>query len=184
MNGVMVVLAFTVALNPFRARLGLPGTAGSPARLGPAVAGMALGATALLGLAVGSGPALSALEVTPETFVIAAGLVAVLGGAWVLGFPEPADEPEASGWLAGLWPVAFPRVVGPETITLALAVGARAGVAEVALGAGVGLALLGALAVVPLGRLVERVLVWCARVGAALLIVVGVWLMIEGIRDV
>jgi small neutral amino acid transporter SnatA (MarC family) len=184
MNGVMVVLAFVAAVNPFRARLGLPGTSRAPARLLPALIGIPLGAAIIVGLAAVSGPVLSALQVTPETFVIAAGLIAVLGGAWVLGFPEPAIEPEASGWRAGLWPVAFPRVVGPETIALGLAIGAREGVVSTAVGVGIGLAMLGALAAIPRRPFMDRVLVWSARVTAALLVLVGVWLMIEGIRDV
>jgi small neutral amino acid transporter SnatA (MarC family) len=184
MNGVMVILAFVAAVNPFRARLGIPGADGARARAVPALIGIAVGAAILVGLAAMSGPALRALQVTTETFVIAAGLVAVLGGAWVLGFPEPADEPEASGWRAGLWPVAFPRVVGPETIALALAIGAREGVVSTTIGVCVGLGLLGALAAIPRRPLVARVLVWSARLAAALLILVGVWLMIEGIRDV
>ena len=184
MTGAMLVLAFVAAVNPFRARLGLPAGGGARARLIPMLVGVPVGTAALVALAAVSGPLLRSLQVTTETFVIAAGLVAVLGGGWALGFPEPADEPEASGWRAGLWPVAFPRVVGAETIAVTVAVGAREGSVIAAVGIVAALALLAVLAAIPRTRLVERVLVWLARLASALLILVGVYLMIEGIRDV
>jgi small neutral amino acid transporter SnatA (MarC family) len=183
-TGAMVVLAFVAAANPFRTRLGLPEADRRRARLLPMLVGIPLGLATLLGLAAASSPLLRFLHVTPETFVIAAGLVAVLGGGWALGFPEPADEPEASGWRAGVWPVAYPRLVGPETIVVAVAVGSREGLVAAAIGVASALAVLAALAAIPRTRLVERVLVWLARLTSVALIVVGVYLMIEGIRDV
>jgi small neutral amino acid transporter SnatA (MarC family) len=184
MNLVMVVVAFVAAVNPFRTRLGLPEGPHGRARSQPLLVGLPVGAATLIGLAAASGPLLRWLQVTPETFVIAAGLVVVLGGAWVLGFAEPADEPKAAGWRAGLWPVAYPRVVGPETLVLAVAVGVRDGVAAVAIGLGAGLLLLGALGALPRRPVAARLLVWLGRLTAVLLVLVGVWLMIEGIRDV
>lgn len=184
MNGEMLVVAVFAALNPFRTRLGLPPGSRGRARTVPLAVGAVVGTATLVGLAWVSGPMLSALEVTPETFVIAAGLVAVLAGAWVFGFSEPAEEPEASGWRAGLWPVAYPRIVSAETIAIAIALGSRSGVAGTAIAVIFAVGALAALGLLPRHRIGDRILVWAGRLTAVLLVLVGVWLMIEGIRDV
>jgi small neutral amino acid transporter SnatA (MarC family) len=183
-NGAMLAVAAFAALNPFRTRLGLPGGGSGRARPIPLAVGAALGAATLVALAWLSGPMLRVLQVTQETFTIAAGLVGVLAGAWMLGFSEPADEPEARGWLAGVWPVAYPRIVSPETIAIAIALGARSGVPASAAALGAAVLMLAALGAIPLGSVPGRVLVWLGRLTSAALVLVGVWLMIEGIRDV
>lgn len=184
MNLAMLVVAFLAALNPFRGRLGMPDAASGRVRSVPVSLGLLIGGAVLVSLALVSGPLLSGLRVTPETFTIAAGLVAVLAGAWALGYPEPAREPEPVGWLSAVWPVAVPRVIAAETIVMAIAVGSREGVAAVAVGAAVALGCLAALGAFARGPITDRVMSWLSRTTAALLILVGVYLMIEGIRDV
>ena len=181
MSGVMAIVAWLAALNPARTRLGLPehDDRGRMRVVAPGVVG---GVAALAGLAAVAGPLLDALRITPEMFRIAAGLVLMIAAARMALVPEPPPEPVASGPWAAVWPVAYPRVVSPETITLAVTTGASDGLQPIALS--IAGATLIALAAVPLRGVGRRVVVALGRLLAAALVLVAVWLAVEGIRQV
>jgi small neutral amino acid transporter SnatA (MarC family) len=181
MSGVMAVVAWLAVLNPLRTRLGLPERDGR-ARMEIVGPGVVLGIGLLAVLAAGSGSLLDTLEISPEMFRIAAGLVLVIAAAWMLFRPVPTEEPVADGMLGALWPVAFPRVVSPEAIVLALTTGASDGVmvGPMVL-AGVVVVGLGAI---PLGEPGRRATSALGRVLATLVVVVAVLLAVEGIRQV
>jgi small neutral amino acid transporter SnatA (MarC family) len=184
MSEVLLMAAFVAAVNPLRSRIGLPEAAGGRVRPAAFAIGavVSVGVIALLGW--WSAPILETLEVTPETFRIAAGLVAILAGGWAFAVPTPTAEPEFGGWRDGLWPIAFPRILAPEVLMLVLAGATQNGVAASTGAAATAVAVLGLLGAVPgTGRSV-RVLAAAGRVLAVLLVVVGVFLMIDGIRDV
>jgi small neutral amino acid transporter SnatA (MarC family) len=113
----LLVLAFLGAVNPCRARLAL----------GVPLAATALGALAALAVAAAlaalADPLLDALDVSPESFRLAAGLVLAVEGARVVVWPRPAAEPELAGLAAALVPVAFPILLQPGVVVLALAAG-------------------------------------------------------------
>jgi small neutral amino acid transporter SnatA (MarC family) len=184
MNGVLLGLAYLAAVNPARTRLGLPEAA--TRRADPAVTalGSVVALGAILGLAWLSGPLLEALEITAETFRIAAGLVGVVAGIAALWRAHPGDEPALSGWRAALWPVAFPRLLAPEVAALALTTGSKEGVPATVAAAAAVLAVVVVLA--PLRRVgvTDGALAWVTRLLAMLLVAAGVFLMIDGIRDV
>jgi small neutral amino acid transporter SnatA (MarC family) len=181
---MLLAAAALAALNPARTRLGVPEGADGRARMGPLAVGAAfgVGAAALLGGV--SGPILDALEITPETFRIAAGLVLAIAGLRTIVWPRPAEEPALRGRRAALWPVAFPRVFGPEVAALALTAGSIEGVGptvSVLAGAGAVLVLLG---LVPRRSVADGVLRWAGAMLAVLLIAAAAFVMIDGIRDV
>jgi small neutral amino acid transporter SnatA (MarC family) len=184
MSEVLLVLAFVSAVNPPRSRLGLP----EDGRAKPGPEAMLVGSVVAIGVVAGlawwSAPLLDALEITPETFRIAAGLVAVLAGGWAFFLPVPAVEPPLAGWRAGLWPVAYPGIVSPEVLLLAIAAGSQNGVARSVAAAVAAVAALGVLAAVPNRGSATRFMAATGRVLAVLLVVVGIFLMIDGIRDV
>ncbi|MEX1207571.1 MAG: hypothetical protein WEE36_03060 [Acidimicrobiia bacterium] len=184
MSGLLLVVAFMAAINPLRSRIALPEDGRGrvrPAAIAVAFA-VSLGAIALLGW--WSAPILGALEVTPETFRIAAGLVTILAGAWAFAIPTPAAEPELGGWRDGLWPIAFPRLLAPEVLMLAFAGATQNGVAATAGAAAAALAVFGLVGAMPTGGRTIRVFAAAGRVLAVLLVLVGIFLMIDGIRDV
>ena len=115
----LLLLAFLGAVNPFRARLALPN--------GHAV--VALGAAAALAVAAAlvalADPLLDALDVSPESFRLAAGLVLAVEGARVLVWPHPLAAAPLGGRTAALVPVAFPLLLQPGVVVLALAAGAE-----------------------------------------------------------
>lgn len=184
MNSLLAVAAYLAALNPVRTRLGIPEDGTGRARMGLLGTGTAIGVLTLAGLAVASRSVLNALEVSPETFRIAAGFVLVIIAAWMIFVPVPTAEPLPDGSAVLLWPVAYPRVISPETITLALSTGASDGLGSTLPGLVVAGAVLVALGPVRTGPLVGRVMASAGRVFAVVLVLVGVWLAIQGVREV
>ncbi|HSG79525.1 MAG TPA: hypothetical protein VLD62_08100 [Acidimicrobiia bacterium] len=182
MNGLLLLLAALAAVNPPRARLGLPETAEGRARLAETAVGAAVALAALWGVAGASGPFLEAIDVSPETFVIAAGLVIGFAGLRSILRTTPGPEPALDGMRASLWPIAFPRLLAPETVALAIAAGARNGVPSTVGSVAVGLVLVVALALVPRRAVGDGVLRWLGALAGVVLVVVGTVLMIEGVR--
>jgi small neutral amino acid transporter SnatA (MarC family) len=167
----LLLAAFLGAVNPCRARLALPVRRevvglGALAALAVAAALAALGSTALV-----------ALDISPESLRLAAGLVLAVEGARALVWPQPATEPELQGLGAALIPVAFPLLLQPGVVVLALAAG----------GEGVEARGIGALAI---ALLLAAVLPACAllpagaRLLGALEIVAGAALAVKAISDV
>jgi len=183
MSSALLVVAFLAAANPFRSRGSIPEEASGRARLVPVLVGGALLIGSVAALAWWSGPMLRALQITPETFKIAAGFVAVLAGGYAFVVATPPTEPELAGWRAGVWPVWYPRLFAPEVMALAVTAGTGNGVAASAGAAAVAVG--GLLALVPVrGQVAHRLVVWLGRILSAALVVVGIWLTIDGIRDV
>lgn len=181
MSDVMVVVAWLAVLNPPRTALGLmPGDTG--VRRGAVAAGVAIGVVGLCGLTAAAASLLDSLDVTAPMASIAAGLVLFVVASWMLVVPVPPDEPVPGGMWAALWPVAYPRVVSPEAVVLALAVGGREGAVFVPVVlAGFATVVISLLAPGPLGR---RVLAASGRIVAGVLVVVAVVLAVAGIREV
>jgi small neutral amino acid transporter SnatA (MarC family) len=184
MSDLLLFLVFFAAVNPLRSRVGLP--EGSDGRMRPAavVVGAAVSLAVIAALAWWSAPILDALEITPETFRIAAGLVAVLAGAWGFVVALPATEPPLGGWRDGLWPIAYPRILAPEVLLLAMAGATQNGVGATIAAATAAVAGLATLGAVRGTDRTTRLLVAGGRVLAVLLVVAGVFLMVDGIRDV
>jgi small neutral amino acid transporter SnatA (MarC family) len=170
----LLLVSFIGAANACRMRLALPRRRATVA-LG-ALAALAAGAV----LALVGGVLLDALDVSPESFRLAAGAVLAVEGVRTLVWPRPTAEPELPGLAAALVPVAFPLLLQPGVVVLALAAGgddvAAAGVAALALA----LTLVVAVDVLPTGPLV----VAGARVIAVLEILAGAALAISSLTDV
>ncbi|MEE8498250.1 MAG: MarC family protein [Acidimicrobiia bacterium] len=184
MNTLLALVAYVAALNPARTRLGVPENDNGGARMDLLGPGTAIGVLALVAIAAISDPVLDALEISPETFRIAAGFVLVIVATWMMFVPIPTSEPVPDGFAARFWPVAFPRVISPETITLTLSIGASDGLGLVLPGLGLAAGLLVALGPLRAGPMTGRVMAALGRVAAVILVVVGVWLALQGVREV
>jgi small neutral amino acid transporter SnatA (MarC family) len=178
MTGWFVFVAYLAAVNPPRLRpqLAAGEERGQPKQL---VVGAAIVVGAGLILVLAADGILDALDVTDETWRLAAGIVCgLVGGRAVVAPAREVPLPTASV----LFPIAFPLLFTPQLAVLAILFGATEPFAAAWgwLAAGVG-----AGAVV--GRLrYRRPELWLAlaRLLAAVLVVVGVALLIAGIRDV
>jgi small neutral amino acid transporter SnatA (MarC family) len=184
MNTLLAIVAYMAALNPARTRLGIPENDNGGARMGLLGPGTAIGVLGLVGIAAISDPILDAVEISPETFRIAAGFVLVIVATWMMFVPIPTSEPVPDGFAARIWPVAYPRVISPETITLTLSIGASDGLGLVLPGLGLAAGVLVALGPLRAGPMTGRAMASLGRVAAVILVVVGVWLAIQGVREV
>jgi small neutral amino acid transporter SnatA (MarC family) len=174
----LLLFAFAAALNPCRTRLGLP-ESGAALVLGAFVA-LAAGA----GLAAAGSIVLEWLDVSPESFRLAAGLVLTLEGLRALVVPRPVAEPELPGLSAALVPVAFPLLLQPGVVVLALGAGGD-GVAGEAIGAlAAALVLVGLAGALPAGPRAVALLAAGGRLFGALEIAAGAALAVDAIRDV
>ena len=173
-----LLLAFAASSNPCRFRLAFSGR--------PEI--VVLGSLAALGIGAAlclSGDAvLDALAISPESFRLAAALVLTVEGVRALLAGSPRPAPALPGLRAALVPVAFPLLLQPGVVVLALAAGGddvagtAIGALAVALLAVVGASLLAG------GQRADALLLAGGRLLGALEIVAGAALAVDAIRDV
>jgi small neutral amino acid transporter SnatA (MarC family) len=173
-----LLFALVASVNPSRVRLVLPERRKAVA-LG---ALLALGSAAAV-VAVG-GALLDALDISPESFRLAAAVVLALEGARALVLPRPGAEPELGGLGAALVPVAFPLLLTPGVVALALAAGGDEIAAEAvgALALAFGCVLLASL--VPRSDRADALLAAGGRLLGAAEIVAGIALAVDALHDV
>ena len=179
MTGWFVLVAYLTAVNPPRLR---PHLSAGPERA--VTRYLLIGAVAVAGaglmIVIAASSILDVLDITDETWRLAAGVVCVLVAARAILLPRLGTMPEADG--IGFIPLAFPLLLTPQLTALAVLFGATEAMAiawgwlavAVAVGAAV-------------GRMRHRrpeLWLALARLVAMVLMVVGVALVIAGIRDV
>lgn len=178
MSFAFLLVALVTAVNPCRVRLVLPERR----------AAVALGALIALGSAAGvaavGGAFLDALDITPETFRLAAAVVLALEGARALVLARPAHEPELGGLGAALVPVAFPLLLTPGVVVLALTAGGDDIVGEAVAALVVACALVLATTLIPRGTLSDALLAAGGRLLGAMEIAAGVALAVDSLHDV
>jgi small neutral amino acid transporter SnatA (MarC family) len=173
-----LLLALVAAANPCRVRLVVPERREAVA-LGALIA---LGAASALA-AVGSS-LLDALDITPETFRLAGAVVLALEGAHALLLARPVPEPELAGLGAALVPVAFPLLLTPGVVMLALTAGGDDLVGEAVGALAVAFALVLLVMLIPRGARSDPLLAAGGRLLGALEIAAGIALAIDSLREV
>jgi multiple antibiotic resistance protein len=181
-----ILVVFVAAINAPAVALAMRGwgeRGDDRTRLAVAVVGLATAFALFLPAALAGDALLDLLDVAPETFRIAAGIVMVTSGTAVVWRGEAAVEGAGGGWLAGVFPLGLPLLAGPAALAAAISYGVDEGSGKT-LGALAAPLLLGfVFVVVRAGR-------WPGAMGAvsralgALLVVAAVGLIVEGIRDV
>jgi small neutral amino acid transporter SnatA (MarC family) len=160
----LMLAGFLGATNAGRVALGLGAGRADRRTLGVV---LAAGAALILAGVLLADPLLDALDITPESFRIAAGIVLAAMGAATLVRPRPGGPAGA-------------LLVTPELACMAIAASADQGIGP-ALGAAViALAVVAALALLPRVAPAGR----AAPFLAALAVVAGVALIVAGVRDV
>jgi small neutral amino acid transporter SnatA (MarC family) len=173
-----LAFALVAAVNPCRLRLVLPARREAVA-LG---ALLALGAVAVI--AALGGALLDALDVSPESFRLGAALVLALEGARALVLARPGAEPELPGLRAAVVPVAFPLLITPGVVALAVAAGGDDVEPELAGALALAFALVLATTLVPRGERSDALLAAGGRLLGALEVAAGIALAVGAIRDV
>jgi small neutral amino acid transporter SnatA (MarC family) len=178
MSFAFLLFALVAAVNPCRVRLVLPER--------PTV--VALGALLALGSAAAVAAVgdalLDALDISPETFRLAAALVLALEGARALVLARPSAEPELTGLGAALVPVAFPLLLTPGVVVLAVAAGGDDIAAEAvgALALAFGLVLPATL--LPRGERADALLAAGGSLLGAAEVAAGIALAVDSLREV
>lgn len=176
-----VLVSYLAAVNPARLRPALPETDGR-LRWFTVFAGMAITlGLAALGVAL-SVDVLHALDISLESWRIAAGAIVGVVGVRVLVSRERALEPQLSGLGAAIVPVTFPLLITPELVALVVLYGATES-AWRSLGV-LAIALTAAAASGALPQRRPRLWLATARFFGAILVGTAIALAIEGIRDV
>jgi small neutral amino acid transporter SnatA (MarC family) len=187
---LVVLLA---AYNPFRVAAGVPRSSRSRSEtvLVAALGGLAGSALVVL-VSLFSGTVLDTLDVSRPALRIAAGVIGAVSGIAALVRPAPAAEPALPGRRAALVPVAIPLTASPALVLLGLSAHADRGSVVVLVAVVLGTAALAGLTAAgavpasaaepggPRGRVAR----WAARLTAAVLVVLAVLLVIDGVFDV
>ncbi|HXV96627.1 MAG TPA: hypothetical protein VD695_08765 [Gaiellaceae bacterium] len=178
MTFAFLAFALVAAVNPCRLRLALP------ERRAAVALGALLALASFAAITAAGGALLDALDVSPESFRLGAALVLALEGARGVLLSRPGREPELAGLGAALVPVAFPLLLSPGVVALAIAAGGDDVEAE-ALGAlALALAVTLAVTLVPRGERADALLAAGGRLLAALEVAAGAALAVGAIRDV
>ena len=115
MSFAFYAFAMLVVANPFRWRLSLPEDDGR-VRPRPLVVGVALLAVVAVAFGLWAGDALDWLDISPESWRIAAGIIAIGAGLWVMARPQRREEPSLSGDLPA-WSQCFSPCCSPPSST-------------------------------------------------------------------
>lgn len=183
MSFAFYALAYLAVANPFRWRLSVPEEDGLPQ---PQIVAIGLGlliATAVV-IAVAAESVLDWLDVSPETWRIAAGLVVIAAGLWVMAFPQRRIDAAPEGMMAGVVPTFFPVLLAPELYVLVKSTGADETVGFTLWALAIPVAAFILLATRRRTTTSEAVIVGLSRLLGAVAVVAGVALIISGIRDV
>lgn len=171
-----VAIAVVLAVNPLRlqGRLPLARVVGWGVLIA-SIAYLALGAVATV--------LVEAIDVSPPTMRIAAGLVLIVGAARDLLLGPPELEPSLPGAKAAVIPVALPMLVRPHVAVLAVSIGASDGLAPLAAGAAL-TAVITMWVARPRDAVAARVLSWSATTTSVVAVAMGVALAVEGVFSV
>lgn len=178
---LQLCLYLLAAVNPAAAAIA------APRDRRPGFPVVALGAVVAFGLlataAVLADPFLDGLDVEPETFRVAAGVVLLIGGGLAIWTGGAAHSGPWEGWKAGIFPLAVPVLATPAALAAAISYAADRGPGEAAAAAGVAVFAAGSLFAARAGRF-ESALDAIARVTGVLLVAVAAGLIVDGVRAI
>ena len=172
-------MALLVAVNPPAVATALHGRV----RRDVMAAAAAVAAAVAVAVSWLSEPVLDALDVTPATFRVAAGLVLGVAGVWwlALGTWSLPDDVRQGPWRQVVVPLLVPVLVTPQLVAVSISVGADHGVPVVLLGAAAAMAL--AWIMTSVGAATESWSVASRFVGMVAL-VVALAMAVDGVRSV
>jgi small neutral amino acid transporter SnatA (MarC family) len=178
-----LLVAFMAAVNPPAVAASLPnGWRANPTVLAVAAA-TATAITVVVALLAER--FLDWLQVEPETFRVAAGIVMALGGgiAIIFGRWRTVSGEEASeGWLAGIFPLAIPLVIGPWVVAALISYSVDHG-EGMAMGAVLPAAAAG-LALTAIAWRPKAGFDGAARIMGLLLLAIAAGLIVDGVRAI
>lgn len=176
-----LLVVFLAAVNPAGFALVAGGLTPERGRWLALAAGGVLTGMLVLAAVFGAERLLDFLEVAPESFRLAAGVVLMVVGVQVLWGLAPRPVAGA-GLAAGLFPVAIPLLASPATLAAAVSHSVDDGEAVTLAASLLALAVALLLAVRPPPA--ARALDGLSRLTGALLVVIAAGLMVSGVRAI
>jgi small neutral amino acid transporter SnatA (MarC family) len=182
-----LLAAFFAAVNPAAVAMALaaPKDDGRDARkpwtmgfLGAGVATVLFFAAVLV-----ASPLLDWLQIEPETFRIAAGIVMAVSGAYTIWFGRWGRHTDDVGRLAPVFPLGLPLLAGPAGLMAALSYSVDEGAGQT-FGAIVVWIVVGAILVVARPPKSGAALDAIARITGALLVAIAAGLVVSGVRAI
>lgn len=177
---LLALLGFLATVNPPAAAVALVRDRRTD-RPRSVIAGTAVAAAVLVGLAAAADPILDLLDIDLGTYRLGAGVViAVAGLRWLVAGAAPAaEEPDEDRRLAGY--VAFPVLLTPGAVVLAVSVGAEHGWIDAAVGVLVAV-VLGGVGLYLRRSMPHLLMAGLVRMLGAAATVLGVAIAVDGIR--
>lgn len=181
-----LLIFFFAALNPASAALAMATrarTTSAPATWQLALAGGVIALALYAATAAGADQFLDALDIEPESFRVAAGVVMATAGAFAIwrGAPEPVGSD--NGYDAALFPVAIPLLVTPAGLAAAITYGADDGASKAIMALAIPLAL-GVVLIAAGSKRLLPALDAVTRVTGALLVAIAAGLIVDGVRAI
>ncbi|MGE5596241.1 MAG: MarC family protein [Hyphomicrobiales bacterium] len=180
-----LLVVFFAAVNPAAVVLAASGVREGPARafVRTAALGLAVAAVLYVVAVLVADSLLDFLDVAPETFRIAAGIVMATAGVFAVWRARVASGPGEGDWRDGVFPLGIPLLAGPSGLIAALSYGADEGAAKAFFAAAPVLVVAAALLCTKAGR-AHAAADAVARLTGALLVVIAAGLIVEGVRDI
>lgn len=182
-----LLVIFLAAVNPAAVALAVQDRFATGATSPPAAKTVLIGAGAALALlataVLAADPLLDFLDVAPETFRIAAGIVMATTGVFAAWRARVAAAPLEGDWRDGVFPLALPLLAGPAGLVAAMSYGLDEGRGLTFVAAAVVVTLASALCLAQTRR-ATRPLDALARIAGALLVVIAAGLIVEGVGDI
>lgn len=182
-----LLVTFLAAVNPAAVALAAQDrfatTSTRPVVAKTALAGAGVAALLFAIAVLAADPLLDFLNVAPETFRIAAGIVMATAGVFAVWRARVASAAMEGDWRDAIFPLGLPLLAGPAGLITAMSYALDEGRA-VTFVAAVGIVAVGAALCVVQTRTAARPLDALARIAGALLVVIAAGLIVEGVRDI
>lgn len=177
-----LLVVFFAAVNPAAVATAMVAKGAEHESRVPCVIGAAI-AIALFAVAVlVSSSMLDWLQIEPETFRVAAGIVMALGGAYTIWFGRWGIHSDVPGYQTAVFPLALPLLAGPAGLIAALSYSVDDGAGRT-LGAVVVSVAIGAM-LVAIGPRQAAALDAVARITGGLLVAIAAGLVVSGVRAI
>jgi small neutral amino acid transporter SnatA (MarC family) len=148
-----------------------------------AIIGAAVAALLFFAAVLAASPLLDWLQIEPETFRIAAGIVMAVSGAYTIWFGRWGRHTDDVGRLAPVFPLGLPLLAGPAGLMAALSYSVDEGAGQT-FGAIVVWIVVGAILVVARPPKSGAALDAIARITGALLVAIAAGLVVSGVRAI
>ena len=181
-----LVVVFLAAINPAAVAMAMPADSAkgdTRVRWRVAAAGAGLAVVLYSAATFGAEPLLDWLQIEPESFRVAAGVVMATVGVYAVWSGRLGDYAQGAGMQAFLFPLGLPLLAGPAGLIAAISYSVDDGAGKTLGAIGVGV-IVAAVLVASRPAKAASALDAVARITGALLVAVAAGLIVSGVRAI